>query len=100
MRLDYGLIGIYLLILGVAVIVIELAIMSLWGFRIGRRARLLNERLATERGKLQGDLERLRLAMAETEALWRPYAQLLRWIRHPLAIALMQSLIRRAARPL
>ena len=97
MRLDYGLIGVDLLIFGVALIVLELAFVLRWSLRIARRARALNARLANERGRLEDDLTRLRRAMAETEALWQPYARLLRWIRHPLAIALMQSLMRRMA---
>jgi len=35
--------------------------------------------------------------MAETQALWQPYAGLLRWLRHPLTIALIQSYARRRA---
>ena len=97
MNVDYGLIGIALLVIGVVAIAIEGALAAFWSFRISRKARALSERLATEQGKLQGDVERLRLAIAETEALWQPYARLLRWLSHPLTIALMQSFARRLA---
>ena len=97
MKVDYNLIGITLLVVGVLAIVIEGALAGLWSFRIARRARELSERLATEQGKLRGDVEKLRLAMAETETLWQPYARLLRWLRHPLTIALIQSFARRWA---
>lgn len=97
MRLDYNLIGIVLLAIGGVAIVLEGAVMAAWSVRLSRRARALSERLADERGRLQGDVERLRLAMAEAEALWRPYGRLLRWLRHPLTIALTQSYLRRRA---
>lgn len=97
MRLDYGTIGIALLVAGVVVIVIECGLAGFWSFRVSGRARALSERLASEQGKLQADVERLRQAMAETEALWQPYARLIRWLRHPLTIALIQSYARRRA---
>lgn len=97
MRFDYSRIGIVLLVIGVVAIIVEGALAGLWSARLSRRARALGEQLANERGRLQSDVERLRLAMAETEMLWRPYARLLRWLRHPIAIALLQSLMRRRA---
>ena len=51
-----------------------------------------------ERGRIEADIERLRLALAETEVLWQPYGRLLRWLRHPIAIALLQSYARRRVR--
>lgn len=97
MKVDYNLIGVTLLVIGVLAIVVEVALASLWSFRVSRRARELSERLASEQGKLGGDIERLRQAMAETETLWQPYARLLGWLRHPLTIAVMQSFARRWA---
>ena len=95
MRLNYETIGIAMLIAGVVAIIIEGAVAALWSLRVSRRARVLSERLASEQGKLQADVERLRQAMAETEALWQPYARLIRWLRHPITIALIQSCARR-----
>jgi hypothetical protein len=97
LRPDYNLIGIVLLVIGVVAIALEGALAAAWSLRASRRARALSERLADERGRIQGDVERLRLALAETQALWQPYAGLLRWLRHPLTIALIQSYARRRA---
>jgi len=40
-------------------------------------------------------VERLKRAIEETKALWRPYRRYLRWVRHPLVIALLGSYRRR-----
>ena len=97
MSLDYSLIGVVLLVAGVIVIAIEGALAAAWSLRIGRRSRELSERLAKEQSELQAGVEHLRLGLAEMEALWQPYGRLLRWLRHPIVIALMQSLVRRGA---
>ena len=97
MYLDYGLIGIALLVICLVVIVLEGAIAAILSVRLSRRAKSLQDRLASERGRVEAEVERLRLALAETEVLWQPYGRLLRWMRHPLAIALMQSYARRRA---
>jgi hypothetical protein len=94
---DLGWIGIWLLVFAGVVIVIEGAFGAVWGLQIARHSRTLNERLSSERVRLQADLDRLRATMAETEVLWEPYARLFRWIQHPLAIALLQSFARRWA---
>ncbi len=88
-------IGIWLLAFSAAVIVFELAIGGIWAARLGRRAQRLSAQLATERRAIQDDVERLKAAMAETAVLWQPYRRLLRFLGHPLAIALMQSYARR-----
>jgi hypothetical protein len=62
---------------------------------VARRTAKLSERLQAERGLLEADLEKLRLAIAETSRLWRPYRIALRWLGHPLTIALWQSYRRR-----
>lgn len=94
---DLSWIGVWLLVIGVAAIVVELVVAALWSLRIARRGRELSARLASEQGHLQADLERLRSALAETQVLWKPYGRLLRWLRHPIAIALVQSYARRRA---
>lgn len=94
--MDVGLVGIWLLIASVVAIVLEGVLAAVWSVRISRKAQALSERLAEERGRLQSDVERLRLALAEMQALWQPYGRLLRWLRHPITIALIQSLARRA----
>jgi hypothetical protein len=70
---------------------------AIWGMRIGKSARRLADRLETERGMIESDIKRLRLAIEETRRLWRPYRRALRWLRHPLVVALLQSYARRRA---
>ena len=91
-----GWIGVWLLVAAGMAILLELTLMAVWGLAVGKRARLLAEGLETERGLIESDLQRLRLAIAETERLWQPYRKALRWLRHPLVVALLQSYRRRA----
>jgi uncharacterized protein YlxW (UPF0749 family) len=90
-----GWLGIGLLVVAVVAIAAEAALAGIWSARIARRSRALSERLAAEQSRLQADVERLQAALAEMAALWQPYRRLLRWLQHPLAIALLQSLARR-----
>jgi len=94
---DLELIGIWLLVGAVLVIVLEGVLAALWSLRLARKSRVLSERLAMEQAQLRADIERLRAAFAETQTLWQPYRRLLRLLRHPLTIALMQSFARRRA---
>ena len=89
--------GIGLLVAGVLAIVVEGVLAAIWGVRLSRRARALNDRLAAEQAPIQANVARLRASLAEMEQLWQPYARLLRWLRHPIVIALMQSFARRRA---
>jgi hypothetical protein len=91
-----GWIGVWLLVAAGLAILLELILMAVWSLAIGKRARLLAEGLETERGLIESDLHRLRLAIEETQRLWRPYRGVLRWLRHPLVVALLQSYRRRA----
>jgi len=90
-----GWVGIALLVAAGLAIVVEVAVAAMWGTALTRRTMKLSERLTADRGMLESDIERLRLAMAETQRLWKPYRRILRWVRHPLAFALMQSFLRR-----
>jgi hypothetical protein len=90
-----GWVGVALLVAAGLAILVEGALAAVWGVRVARRAVTLSERLQTERGLLEADLEKLRLAIAETRRLWRPYRIGLRWLSHPLTIALWQSYRRR-----
>ncbi|HET9780219.1 MAG TPA: hypothetical protein VFR33_00435 [Candidatus Dormibacteraeota bacterium] len=94
---DLELIGIWMLIVGSFVILFELALMGYWTARLARRAQTLNEQVTLQQTLLQADIERLRANLAETQVLWQPYRRLLRLLRHPLTIALMQSFARRIA---
>ena len=95
--LDFGLIGIYLLIIGAIAIVIECGLAAWWSVRFARRTQALNENLLSERANLEADVARLRMSIEEMKVLWEPYGRLLRWVQHPLAIALIQSFARRFA---
>lgn len=92
-----GWIGVWLLVAAAAAIVIEGALAAVWALAVGKRTRALAERLQSEQTLLEDDVRRLRLALEEMEGLWRPYGRALRWLRHPLAIALLQSYARRRA---
>ena len=94
---DLGWIGIWLLVIGSAAVLVELALMGIWTARLARRSRTLSERLMADQARLRADVERLQASIAETQALWQPYRRLLRWLRHPIAIALLQSYARRRA---
>lgn len=90
-----GWVGIGLLVAAGLAIVVEGALAAVWGAAVAKRALKLSELLNTERGLQESDLEKLRLAMEETRQLWRPYRVALRWLGHPLTIALLQSYRRR-----
>ena len=92
-----GTIGIWLLVAGGLAIVVELALVAILGLALGRRARALSERIESERSQIRADVERLRQAIQEMKVLWRPYRRVLRWLRHPLVIALLGSYRRRMA---
>ncbi|HET7420629.1 MAG TPA: hypothetical protein VFL27_09630 [Candidatus Dormibacteraeota bacterium] len=95
--LDLGWIGIWLLVVSAVAVVVELVLMGMWSVRLGRKSKALTERLMEQQAGLQADVERLHASIAETQALWRPYRRALRWLRHPIAIALIQSYARRRA---
>jgi hypothetical protein len=93
-----GWIGVWLLVAGAAVILAEAVLVVVWGMAVAKRSGALQERIATERGLAEADLKRLREAMEETKRLWKPYSRALRWLRHPLTIALIQSYTGRRGR--
>jgi len=86
-----GWIGVWLLVAGVVAIVAECVFLAVWGMAIAKRSRVLRELVETERGLIEADLQRLQEALEETRRLWQPYRRVLRWLRHPITIALMQS---------
>ncbi len=92
-----GTIGIWLLVAAVIAIIVELTLMAVWGLAMGRRMQALSQRLASQRAEIEADVEKLRRAIEETRALWRPYGRVLRWLRHPLVLALLGSYRRRMA---
>jgi len=92
-----GTIGIGLVVVGGIGIIVEMALLAVWGLALGRRMRELAGRIESERAQIQADVERLTRAIEETRMLWRPYRRYLRWVRHPLVIALLGSYRRRMA---
>jgi Tfp pilus assembly protein PilN len=91
----FGWVGIGLLVVAGLAIVVEMVVVAVWGRALVKRSITLSERLQTERSLLEADLAKLRLAMEETKRLWRPYRTILRWLGHPLTIALLASYRRR-----
>ena len=92
-----GWIGVWLLVVCAVAIVVEGVVAALWGLGMAKRTRALSEKLETERGLIEADVQRLRSALEETRRLWKPYRRALRLLRHPIAIALLQSYARRRA---
>ena len=92
-----GWLGVWLLVAAVLLLVVEGVLAAVWGMAVARRALVLAELVETGRGAINADMARLRLAIGETRRLWRPYARALRWLRHPLTIALLESFARRRA---
>jgi hypothetical protein len=90
-------VGVWLLVASAVAIVVEGAVAAMWGLAMAKRTRVLSEQLETERGLIEADIQRLRSALEETRRLWKPYRRALRWVRHPIAIALLQSYARRRA---
>jgi hypothetical protein len=90
-------IGVWLLVGSVVAIVLEGVVAAVWGAALARRSVALSERVQSERELIEADLERLRAALEEAGRLWRPYRRVLRWVRHPLVIALLESYARRRA---
>jgi hypothetical protein len=53
--------------------------------------------MATEQLLLKTDMDQMMAQLEVTAVLWQPYGRALRWLRHPLAIALLESFVRRRA---
>ena len=92
-----GWIGVWLLVVCAVAIVVEGVVAVLWALAMKKRTTALSQQLQTERSLIEEDVKRLRAAIEETTRLWKPYARALRWLRHPITIALLQSYSRRRA---
>jgi hypothetical protein len=90
-----GWVGIGLLIAAGLMIVLEMALAAVWGRAVAKGTLALSQLMEAERGMLESDLEKLRLGIEEMQHLWGPYRTILRWLGHPLTIALWQSYRRR-----
>lgn len=91
-------IGIWLIVVSVVAVVLEGMLAVVWGVALARRSVALSKQLEAERGVIGADMARLRAAIEETKRLWRPYQRVLRWVRHPLVVALLESFARRRVR--
>lgn len=87
----------WILLFGVAVILVEAAVAGVWTARLASRGRRLAAMLQREQALVREDVERLRATLEETRRLWEPWRRALRWIRHPLVVAVLASLRRRWA---
>ena len=94
---DLAWLGVALLIVCVVMVGVEGAVLAGWSVHLAKRAKLLSERIATEQGLLKSDVHQLQAELATTAVLWQPYGRALRWARHPLVIALLESYARRRA---
>ena len=93
-----GTIGIWLLVAGAVAIILELVLVTVWGLAVARRTLVLKKIVEAEQAAVRADLERLKQTVEEMERLWQPYRRILRWVRHPLVLALLGSYRRRWAR--
>jgi hypothetical protein len=94
---DLAWLGVSLLIVCVVMIGVEFAMLGTWSWSLVKRAKLLSERLATEQVLLKSEQDQLIAQLQVTEVLWQPYGRALRWLRHPLVIALLESYAGRGA---
>jgi hypothetical protein len=93
-----GTIGTWLLVAGAVAIILELVLVTVWGLAVARRTLALTKMVEAEQAAVRADLERLKQTIEEMERLWQPYRRILRWVRHPLVLALLGSYRRRWAR--
>ena len=93
-----GTIGIWLLVAGAVAIILELVLVTVWGLAVARRTLKLTKMVEAEQAAVRADLARLKQTIEEMERLWQPYRRILRWVRHPLVLALLGSYRRRWAR--
>jgi len=94
---DLSWVAAWLVVIAFGAILIEGVLAALWTMRIAKRSRVLSQRLAAEQAQMQAESARLKAELADMEVLWQPYRRLLRLLRHPIALAVLQSYARRRA---
>ena len=82
----------------IVVMLAEGVLVAVWGLSVARSTRTLAELAETEQGLIEADIKKLRSALEEMQRLWKPYGRALRWLRHPLTIALLRSYAGRRVR--
>ena len=90
-------IGVSLLVVSAVAIVVEGVLAAVWAVSLARRSMALSKGIEAQRTLIEADVARLQAAVEEARRLWRPYERILRWVRHPLVLALLESLARRRA---
>ena len=90
-----GWVGLGLLGLGLVLVVFELFLILSSVLSLRRRALELQRLVLANRVVLEAELAHLRLLASERELMAKPYRRLLRWLTHPLMVALLQSHRRR-----
>jgi len=90
-------IGVWLLVVSAVAIVVEGVLAAVWAASLAKRSIALSKGIETQRALIEADVARLQAALEEARRLWRPYERILRWVRHPLVLALLESLARRRA---
>jgi hypothetical protein len=93
-----GWIGVWLLVAGAVAILTEVVLIVVWGRAVANRSHALQARIEAEQGMIEVELKRLQDAVVEMRRLWKPYRRVIRWLRHPLTIALLESYALRRAR--
>jgi hypothetical protein len=92
-----GWIGLGLLCAAALVTLLRAATLVPRAIRVGRRWRRLAVLAVAERQAVASQVESLRTANQDREAMLRATRRRLGWARHPLTLALLQSYRRRRA---
>ena len=93
-----GWIGAWLLAVGLAIISVELALLTPRVLRLQRKAVLLRTVLEREAEAGGLELQRLQVLLDEIDFRLRPYRRVRRLLVHPLALALLESYRRRRSK--
>jgi hypothetical protein len=82
-------------VIGLVAILIELVLIVPRALRLNLQAAVLVDSIEETRVAIEASLAELRTAGRETHILWRPYRRVVRWLSHPLTIAVFESYRRR-----
>lgn len=85
-------------VIGLIAILVELALILPKALRLNRQLGTLVEALDRARVAIESDLAAVGVSHAEVQVLWKPYKRVMRWLSHPLTVALLASYRRRRSR--
>ena len=88
-------IGIAMVVIGLIAILIEVGLIVPRAIRLNRLLSVLIEAIDEARLAIESDLAQISASGRETHLLWKPYRRILRWLSHPLTVALFASYRRR-----